>query len=129
MTEEHLKSVIARLTFGKIQEAAIEYLGELLEQGFDAAKENKFPVHSRFKEIYKEVMEKEGLIDAWLSFICICIFAQGVSVGRGGKQIEKDDIENTKNRICDDKWPKCPVMRLKEFSAALDNVMEWYAKK
>ena len=126
MSEEPLKLVIQTLTLDKIQKDAIEDIENLLMEGFYAAKENNFPAYNHYKEIYKEVVKREGLIDAWLSFICLCIFAQGVSVGRGKKEIEKEDISITKKSICDDEWPHCSVMRLKAFSKALDIVIKRY---
>ena len=128
MAEEVLKLVIKNLTFDKIQEEVTKDLETLLKEGFQAAKDDNFPAHNLFQEIYKEVLERNGLIDAWLLFICICSFAQGVSVGRGRKEIEEDDINITRNTICDDAWPGCPVMRLRAFSNELKNIIQWYDK-
>jgi hypothetical protein len=42
--------------------------------------------------------------------------------------IEKYDINKTVDTICD-KWPDCTVMRLMQFSAALNYTMNWYDKQ
>lgn len=123
--EDPLKSVIKGLTLGRIEGKAIECLEVLLKEGFTAARENSFPVHSSFKEKYREVIEREGLIDAWLSFICFCSFAQGISVGRNAEKIEKKDLIEARNKICE-RYPYCTVMRLEKFSAVLNNIIWWY---
>jgi hypothetical protein len=58
MLEESLKSVINALTFGKIQEKVIENFGEMLKQGFNAAKKHNFPAHRHFKDVFKKVIER-----------------------------------------------------------------------
>ena len=128
MAEETIKSAVNELTIGRIQDEVMDDMEKLLTEGFRFAEKNDFPAHSYFEKRYKEILERRGLIDAWLSFICFCIFSQGVSVGMGRKMIEKDDISKTQDEICD-KWPDCLVMRLKSFNRALDYITKWFDKQ
>lgn len=127
MADGPLKTAIQGLTLGRIEEGAVEPLEQLLRQGFEAVREQDFPVYRYLKDVQQGVLEREGLVDAWLSFICLCTFANGVAAGRGAKTINVSDVDKTRDTTCDE-WPKCVVMRLEEFSRAFSSVMEAYDK-
>jgi len=123
--EEIIEKIVRALTLDQVEKDAIPYLWKAFEESYQYLKEKGLKASIEFEKKYDKVKKRPGLMDAWLNIILLSCFASGIASGKKKKNIDKDDVDGTKEDICW-KWPECPEERISKSIESLDMLIEWY---
>jgi hypothetical protein len=115
--------IVQTLAFKGVEDAALRPFESLLQVGYTAAADAGLPVQSYFNDRINEIIERNGLVDAWLIAICLTTFAQGIAVGRGTTTIDQTAVQLAHDNLCDI-FPDCQVRRLQDYVQALSIMLE-----
>jgi hypothetical protein len=122
MSASLIQEAIGYLTYGRITPEAIDRLAKSFDDAYSHMREVGFPATEFFEKEFKKILEKRGLMDAWISYLIISFFTEGIAIGLGKDKITVEDVEKAEKDICD-RWPKCDEERVRNSLKALSALL------
>lgn len=120
-----LISAISSMFYAKAYPEAEQMVANSFESAYSWMKKGGFGAQTRFQEMYPAVVQRTGIVDAWLALTFLSIFSQGIAVSAGRDTVEPQDVKLAITKACEI-WPECAEMRVERLIQALQHIISWY---
>lgn len=113
---------VASFALGKITPEAVERLQNLTTDGLRSL-DGGYPLTTVFENNLELFAKERGVLEEWLAWNIVTLFAAGVAAASDRGQITIEDLEVVRNKLCE-RFPECTAMRIHAASDLLRQLIE-----